>query len=249
MARVLRLSWRQLLLEQRLFWRNPAAAFFGVVLPLIFLALFGAVFAGNRANLDRLVPGVAGMSIAANTFASLAMALPILRDQGVLKRIRGSALPVPAYIAGLVGSAVVNAVVQVVVVIVAGRLFLGTPWPPLPLQLVAMVLLGVLCLSAVGIAYAHVIPSAEAASPYMNVVFLPALFISGTFFDPSHTPAFLRNVAEALPLAHIIDGLERTMVSGRPLSTIGSGLLVIGLWTVFGLWFAVRGFRWEGRGS
>lgn len=249
MPRTIRLAWRQLLLEQRLFWRNPAAAFFGVVLPLIFLVLFGAVFAGNRDNLDRLVPGVAAMAIASNTFASLAMALPILRDQGVLKRIRGSALPVPAYIGGLVGSAVANAAVQVVVVMLAGKIFLGTPWPPLPLQLVAMVLLGVVCLSAVGIAYAHVIPSAEAASPYMNVIFLPALFISGTFFDPKHTPAFLRNVADALPLSHIIDGLERAMVSGHSLSAIGSGLAVIGLWTVLGLWFAVRGFRWEGRGS
>ena len=37
------LVWRQYRLERRMFWRNPSAAFFNFALPLIFLALFGAV--------------------------------------------------------------------------------------------------------------------------------------------------------------------------------------------------------------
>ena len=31
-----------------MFWRNPSAAFFNFLLPLLFLALFGAVFAGRQ---------------------------------------------------------------------------------------------------------------------------------------------------------------------------------------------------------
>ena len=46
------LAWRQYRLERRMFWRNPSAAFFNFLLPLIFLALFGAVFAGEDENLD-----------------------------------------------------------------------------------------------------------------------------------------------------------------------------------------------------
>ena len=41
------LVWRQYRLERRMFWRNPSAAFFNFALPLIFLALFGAVFSGD----------------------------------------------------------------------------------------------------------------------------------------------------------------------------------------------------------
>ena len=41
-------SWRQFRLERRMFWRNPTAAFFGVLLPLGLLAIFGAVFAGQH---------------------------------------------------------------------------------------------------------------------------------------------------------------------------------------------------------
>src|SRR6188508_2902102 len=54
-----------------MFWRNPTAAFFNFGLPLLFLALFGAIFSGDQENLDVIVPGIAGMSIMATTFNAL----------------------------------------------------------------------------------------------------------------------------------------------------------------------------------
>ena len=44
MADAAALAWRQYRLERRMFWRNPTAAFFNFVLPLLFLFLFGAIF-------------------------------------------------------------------------------------------------------------------------------------------------------------------------------------------------------------
>ena len=87
------LAWRQYRLERKMFWRNPTAAFFSFVLPLIFLFLFGAVFSGNQANLNVLVPGIAGLSVMATTFNALATQMTFLREQGVLKRVRGTPLP------------------------------------------------------------------------------------------------------------------------------------------------------------
>ena len=48
LARAWRLAWRQYRLERRMFWRNPSAAFFNFLLPLLLLALFGAVFSGGQ---------------------------------------------------------------------------------------------------------------------------------------------------------------------------------------------------------
>ena len=31
-----------------MFWRNPSAAFFNFLLPLLFLGLFGAIFSGKQ---------------------------------------------------------------------------------------------------------------------------------------------------------------------------------------------------------
>src|SRR6478672_8817412 len=95
------LTWHQYRLERKMFWRNTTAAFFNFVLPLLFLALFGAIFSGNQDDLDVIVPGIAGMSIMATTFSSLTMNVTALREQGILKRIRGTPLPTGSYLAAI----------------------------------------------------------------------------------------------------------------------------------------------------
>ena len=65
------------------------------------------------------------------TFSALAMNLTFLREQGVLKRIRGTPLPSGAYLAGVAANAVTNALVQIGLVVIAGRLFFGIGWPGL----------------------------------------------------------------------------------------------------------------------
>jgi len=103
---------------------------------LIFLALFGAIVAGHRNELDVIVPGIAGMSVMSTTFTALAYNLTFLREQGVLKRIRGTPLPSGVYLCGLALNAVTNAAIQIGIVVVAGRVFFGLGWPPQPLTLI-----------------------------------------------------------------------------------------------------------------
>jgi ABC-2 type transport system permease protein len=241
------LAWHQYRLERRMFWRNPSAAFFNFFLPLLFLALFGAIFGGNQKNLDVIVPGIAGMSLTSTTFSALAMNITFLREQGVLKRMRGTPLPSLTYLVGIAANAVTNATIQVTLVILAGRLFFNIGWPKDWVELVVFVVTGVVCLASLGVAYSHVIPNFDAAPAYVNIVFLPVIFISGVFYDVDNTPAFLRDIAQALPLTHIIDGLSGAMVTGQGLEDNLSGLGVILVWTVAGVVLAVRGFSWESK--
>jgi ABC-2 type transport system permease protein len=247
MSDAVALAWHQYRLERRMFWRNPTAAFFNFLLPLLFLALFGAIFAGDQKNLDVLIPGIAGMSIMATTFSSLTMNLTFLREQGVLKRMRGTPLPEGSYLLGIFGNAVANAIIQLTLVVVAGDLIFGTGWPKDWIELVVYVAAGVVCLAALGVAWSHVIPNYDAAAAYSNIVFLPVIFISGVFYDVDNAPPFLLHIAQVLPLVHIIDGLSGALVSGRSLGDNASGLCVVCIWTLIGLFFAVRGFRWESR--
>src|SRR5439155_22660678 len=82
------LAWRQYRLERRMFWRNPSAAFFNFLLPLLFLAGGGIILSGNQHELNRLVPAIAAMSVMSTTFTALAYNIVFLRERGVLKRIR-----------------------------------------------------------------------------------------------------------------------------------------------------------------
>jgi ABC-2 type transport system permease protein len=248
MTELAALTWRQYRLERRMFWRNPSAAFFNFLLPLLFLALFGAVFSSSPRDLEVIVPGIAGMAVMATTFTALAFNVTFLREQGVLKRIRGTPLPAGAYLSGIALSALTNTVLQIGIVVVAGRLVFGLGWPRDWIELAVFTAAGVVCFASLGVALSHAIPSFESAAVYVNVIFLPVLIFSGVSYV-GDAPLFLREVAEVLPLKHLIDGLAGAIVTGHGLGANLSALAVMSLWAAVGVFLAVRGFSWEQRRS
>jgi ABC-2 type transport system permease protein len=245
MSEALTLTWRQYRLERRLFWRNPSAAFFNFVLPLLFLAGGGAILSGNQSGLNKLLPAIAGMSVMSTTFTALAYNIVYLRERGVLKRIRGAPLPTISYFGGVAANAVTNTALQIVIIVIAGKAIFNIDWPPEWGTLVLFVLVGVICFAALGVAFAHAIPNFESTPAYVNAVFLPVVFVSFYVFDSSTAPEFLRTIAEALPLYPLIKGLSGAMVTGVPLSDNLDALAVIVIWAIFGVTLAVRGFSWE----
>jgi ABC-2 type transport system permease protein len=80
--------------------------------------------------------------------------------------------------------------------------------------------------------------------PVAQLTFLPLSFISGIFYPLDGAPGWLLAVAKAFPLYHIVQGFDRCFVpqvAGGAWS--GNDLLVIAIWTVAGLFVAVRRFR------
>ena len=245
MADSVTLAWRQYRLERRMFWRNPSAAFFNFVLPLLFLAAGGIILSSNQRDLDKLVPDIAGMSVMSTTFTALAYNIVFLRERGVLKRIRGTPLPTVSYFGGVAANAVTNTMLQIAIIVLAGRALFGIPWPPHVGSLIVFVLVGVVAFAALGVAFAHAIPNFESTAAYVNAVFLPVVFLSFFVVDSGSAPGFLRTIADALPLAPLIQGLAGAMVTGSGLGSHLDGLAVIALWGAGGIYLAVRGFSWE----
>ncbi len=237
--------WRQLRFERRQFWRNPSAAFFNFLLPLLLLVLVASVYADDPDELDVLIPGIAGMAVMATTFSALAFNVTFLREQGILKRMRGTPIPAPAYLGGLLGSAVTNAVLQVALIVAIGNLAYGVSWPQDPLALAVFTALGVATFAALGIAFSQLIPNFDAAAAYVNVVFLPLIFVSGVFYSAESLPPALEALAEALPLKHVIDGLSGAIVTGAGVADNVVALAVVAGWGIAGIALAVRFFRWE----
>ena len=243
------LAWRQYRIERKMFWRNPSAAFFNFLLPLVFLGLFGALLHDDRRSLQVLVPGIAGMAVMSTTFNALAFNITALRELGILKRVRGTPLPTSAYLAGIGGSAVTNTVAQITIISVAGRVLFGLEWPQDVLALAFFVALGVVCFASLGVALSHAIPNFDAAPGYVNAAFLPLIFISGVFYDAADAPRVIKDVAQALPLKHLIDGLSGAMVHGEGVGQHVVAALVLAVWGAAGLILAMRGFSWESRSA
>jgi ABC-2 type transport system permease protein len=223
------LAWRQFRFERRMFWRNPSAAFFNFALPLIFLFLIASVFGLNEKDREILIPGIAGMSVMTTTFTALAFNVTFLREQGILKRIKGTPLPPISYFGGLIANAVANAVVQVALVIAIGHILYSVPWPHAWFELIVFVVLGVIAFSSLGIAMAQLIPNFDSAAAYVNAVFL----------------GVLDAIARILPLRHVIDGLRGSILPNSGLGSHVEALVVLAAWCVGGTFLALRYFRWE----
>ncbi len=239
------LAWREFRFQRRMFWRNPSAAFFNFALPLIFLVLIASVFGLDQDELNHFVPGIAGMSIMSATFTALAFNITFLREQGILKRIRGTPLPPLSYFGGLLGNAVANAFMQVGLMVVIGHLVYDLGWPHDWLELLAFTVVGVVVFGSLGVALAHAIPHFDAVPAYVNLVVLPLIFISGTFYSTDELPAALDSIANVLPLKHVIDGLRDAMVGGGGLGSELGHLAALAAWAAVGVTLAVRYFRWE----
>ena len=241
------LAWRQYRLERKMFWRNPSAAFFNFLLPLLFLGFFGAILSGETDQLEILVPGIAGMAVMSTTFNALAFNITALRELGILKRVRGTPLPTSAYLAGIAGSAITNTSLQILIITCTGHFAFGLDWPQDWLTLAVFVVVGVICFASLGVALSHAIPNLDAAPAYVNAAFLPLIFISGVFYDEDLAPQVIRDAAEVLPLKHLIDGLQAGMIRGEGVAENAVALVVLAAWAVAGLTLAVRGFWWESR--
>jgi ABC-2 type transport system permease protein len=259
LQRDLRLLWRQIGYEQLSFWRNPAAAFFTFALPLVFLFIFVSVFGNQKfgnfgGGLLRDVKGsqyyvssILGYGVVAACFSNLSITLCFRRDQGILKRVRGTPIPPWVYLSGAVGSSVVVSFLLSAICVGAGVGIYGVPFPHAFAALVVAIVVGAASFCALGLAVTTLIPNAEAAPPVANIVMLVLLFISGTYF-PVASNSGLGRVAAVFPVQHFILAVRAPIVPELHQGAWqGRHLLVMGLWGVGGLLFAVRRFRWEAR--
>ena len=253
----LSLALRQVKYENRSFWRNPAAAFFTVIFPLMFLVIFNLVFGdeerqvpGGTVDMSTFyVPAIAALSVISACFTNIAITTSLQRDAGVLKRKRGTPLPAWSYLSGRVVHSTLLAFGLVVLVTVIGRIFYGVEIPDntLPAAMFT-VLLGAACFSSLGLAVTGMIRDAEAGPPITNAIVLPLLFISDVFIPLDEAPSWLEPVASVFPIIHFSKALQTAF---NPFEE-GAGfewghLAVIAIWTVAGVALAIRFFRWEPR--
>jgi ABC-2 type transport system permease protein len=188
-----------------------------------------------------------GYGVASVAFAGLAITMVIRRESGVLKRVRATPLPPATYLVAVLVSTLIVFAIEAVIIVLLARVLYGVHFPHQLGSLVLALLLGAAAFAALGLGITGAVRSAEGSSAVINIVYLPMSIVSGTFFSTGHYPAFLKWLAEVLPLTHFTQLTRHVMLDGRPIWTQGTQVLIVTAWGVVGLAAAVRGFRWEPR--
>jgi ABC-2 type transport system permease protein len=248
------IAFHQVEFEQKSFWRNPAAAFFAFLFPIIFLVVFATLFKGSRAQVgpvtvsydDYYIPALVAFGVMGACFTNIAMSISLRRDNGILKRLRGTPLPSWAFIAGVVGSSIIVSIVLTLLTTLFGIAVYGIHTPQHILAAVVTVAIGGLVFCALGLAMTIVIPNADAGPAIVNGVFLPIVFISGTFFPVPDT-SVLAKIAEVFPVRHFIDAMFMAFDPARQSSSgfNGTDLLIMAAWGAGAVVACVLRFRWE----
>lgn len=250
-----RLVLHQARYDLRAFFRNPAAVFFTAALPVIFLVVFVGIF-GNEVDETRgiklstyYVPGILALAVISATFVNLAISLTTLREDGVLKRLRGTPLPTWVFIAARVLQSFVISAIIVTVLGLIGLVFYGVELPVRSAPaFVVTLLVGAAAFSCLGFAVLALIPSEEAAPAVTNAVVLPIYFISGIFFTVDEAPAWMRSVASFFPVRHFSQALLNAFTAAPGTSGwSGADLLNLAIWGAVGATVGLRTFRWTPR--
>ncbi len=236
--------------------RIPVALFFTIIFPLVVLLLFGAVFGGGTVETEGggtwpveqfFVGGLGAFTAATATYTNIANILPIRRDEGVLKRWRGTATPPWVILGGFVGSAIILAAIGVTIMVVTGVLLydLEVEAAKMPAAVVTF-LVGCFSLCALGMAIAAVIPNAESASAVANATILPLAFASDIFLVSNDPPRWLEIIGNIFPLKPFVNAFQdcfNPFVDAPAFSW--DRLAFVAAWGVAGGAIAMWKFRWE----
>ena len=234
--------------------RNPRVTFFTFVFPLMFLLIFGSL------NGDAMVPGASGgdvrfvqfyapsigiFGLTLACYTNVIFGLATARDERLLKRVRGTPLPMPVYLGSWLTGAVLLGMASVTLMIVVAVPVFDI-YPDLLPAAVVTLALGAASFAALGLAVSTLVRNGDQAGPVAQLTLLPLTFISGIWYPLDGAPDWISAIAHAFPLYHLVQAFDACFVP----QTTGNGfawghLAVVAAWGVAGLLIAVRRFQAE----
>jgi ABC-2 type transport system permease protein len=256
----LELGWRQGVLEIKQFLRTRESLVFTLLFPVLLLVIFGAVFSFEIAPGVRFtqyfVAGMLAAGLLTVGFQNLAIQIPIERDRGVLKRLRGTPMPAWVYFAGKVVKVLAAGLMITAVLLTVGVIFYQLPLPDISswLTLGWVSLLGITACTLLGIAFSSVARTGRSAPAVVTPVALVLQFTSGVFFVYTELPAWMQQAAAVLPLKWMAQGMRSVFLPESYASREAAGsweldrvALVLAAWCLAGLVLCLLTFRWTTR--
>ena len=255
----LRLGIHRGALEIKQFMRQRESVVFTIFFPLLLLAIFGSVFQ------DTIAPGVkfsqyfvAGMiasGMVNSGFQQLAIIIPMEREVGALKRLRGTPMPLASYFIGKSILVIASMLIQTLLLMAGGVAFFGLKLPATADKwwlFVLLLVLGSANSTALGIAFSAIPKSGRGASAVVSPVVIVLQFFSGVFFIFTQLPHWMQQFAALFPLKWLTQGMREVFLPdsfavkevAKSWET-SRGIAINLIWLVVGVALAIKTFRWD----
>ncbi len=242
--------------------RERDAVVFTLVFPIVMFVLFSAIFAGVMSQgpisaAQYYLPAMLTFGLMSTSFQNLGIGIATERDEGTLKRLRGTPMPKAAYFAGKMILVLVTCLTEAVILILVGALVFGVDLPGEPARWWTfgwVVALGVGASTLLGIAVSSLPRSGRSASAVITLPYMLLMFVSGVFIPAQILPEWVRQLGLLFPPAWLSQGLQAAFLPDAFLAAQPGGpwdpvraALVLAAWCAGGLVLCLLTFRWKSR--
>lgn len=251
-------------IELKMFFRERDAVAFGFSFPIVMLLMFGFIFHSGYQQVPGLTvsmvytSGLMGAGLMVASFQNLGARISMDREDGTLKRLRGTPMPPSAYFVGKMACIAVVSAIEVLSMLVLGIVLfhLPVPTPARWLTLLWVFVLGLVASSLLGIAVTSIVPNARSSHMFISGPLILLQFISGVFVPWNELPRWLYAVSGIFPLRWISQGFRGAVLPGDAAKLdpsgsfqLGQAALALAAWIVLGSVLVGLTFRWRRRGE
>ncbi len=259
MKKTLTLGYARGLLEIKQFNRQRESVVFTIAFPVILLFIFGSVFKNEIAPgvqfSQYFVAGMIASGLVNSGFQQIAIMIPVERDLGTLKRLRGTPMPAAAFFIGKAIQVLYSMALQLILLMVCGTLFFHLQLPndrDRWLTFAWLIILGTAVATVLGIAFSSVPKSGRGASAIVSPVVIILQFFSGVFFIFTQLPQWMQHVAALFPLKWLTQGMRYVFLPDSFATQEAAHswemnriIANLALWLIVGTFLAIRTFRWS----
>ncbi|MEO5820156.1 MAG: ABC transporter permease [Vicinamibacteraceae bacterium] len=216
--------------------RVPMTLVLGLLQPMLYLLFFGPVFSRVSASFGTEATGlqlfVPGILVQLGMFSSAFVGFGIIAELrlGIIERFRVTPVSRLALLLGRVlRDASLLGLQGCVLLILALALGLRAPFLGLAIALALVILLGI-ALSSLSYALGLVTRQEFVFAPFLNMVLVPVLLLSGILLPMSMGPPWLRTLSRFNPLSHVVDAIRDAFL-GRyaTMNVVGGTLAAVAL--------------------
>jgi ABC-2 type transport system permease protein len=243
--------WKMTWMEAKLFLREPVAAFFTLVFPLMMLFIFGTIYGNQPAPqpdsqgaIDPLIPAFSAMTIGITGLMSITITMATYRENGILRRLRTTPVSPLVVMAAQVVVVFAMTGLGMLLLVTAGKLVYHVRFQGSALSMAGGFILSGLSYFGIGFILAGIMPTARTAQVVAMVLLYPMLILSGAAWPRELMPETVQKVSAFVPLTYVVNllsGLWAGEAWGDHLLDIGvlAGMLLLGIV------ISAKTFRWE----
>ena len=230
----------------RLTLRDRSALFFNYLFPFIFFFAFAELFhAGTGEGIAYFVGTVLTMGILGNGFWGAGMRAVQEREGNILRRYKVTPItPMPLLVASLVSGWLLYLPVLVVIVALAHFLY-AMPLPANFVSLFLIVSLGVCAFRAIGLILASIANTMQEAMIFIQMLYIPMLFLSGATVPAALLPNWAQTLAEFMPASYLVSGIQGIFFHQQTIFHNMAAAGALALTVLLGLFLSMQLFRWE----